>query len=374
MDKPVVGTLLDAYRFPHFSLPGYYVVCFGVLPSGISIELPVERSKDAVDSVLGSIDFKQFEFEPSYKNWITGDFQDAKPSDDYVYEYLFKSETGRMLIHMWFRDNTLVLEFFYDIRLAEAERWLLETNHLLRSTFGIPETPKFKVLVHQDGIFSTENVSTANFESVSIEELYNDDFTEIDATIVNAITRKQSGMVLLHGEPVTGKTTYINHLISKFKDREFIFVQNDFVRDLLKPAFISFLLHNKNSILIIEDAEKVVASRDSGNEDSVVSTILQLTDGLFSDFLNIKIICTFNTDIERIDKALLRKGRMIAKYHFLPLTAEKTAALARKLGREHVSGSLTLAEIFQFDQKDFKEPGKKPIGFVQARGTTETPS
>jgi ATP-dependent 26S proteasome regulatory subunit len=141
-------------------------------------------------------------------------------------------------------------------------------------------------------------------------------------------------------------------------------VQNDFVRDLLKPAFISFLLNNKNSILVIEDAEKVVASRENGGEDSVVSTILQLTDGLFSDFLNIKIICTFNTDIDRIDKALLRKGRMIARYHFLPLSAEKTAALAKKLGHDDVTESLTLAEIFQFEQTDFKDPAKKSIGFI----------
>lgn len=363
MEKPVVGTLLDAYRSNRFSLPGYYVVSFGILPSGISLELPIERSKEAVDSILKRIDLEKFAFEPCYKHWITDDFQDAKLSDDYVYEYLFKSESSRMLIYMWFRDNTLGLDFLYDVNLPEAERWLLETNHMLRSTFGIPETPKFKVLVHQDGVFSTENVSTANFESVRIEELYNDDFLEIDSIILQAMTKKASGIVLLHGEPGTGKTTYIKHLISKFKDHEFIFVQNDFVKDLLKPAFISFLLNNKNSILIIEDAEKVVASRDSSNEDSVVSTILQLTDGLFSDFLNIKIICTFNTDIDRIDKALLRKGRMIAKYHFMPLTAEKTAALARKLGRENVTGSLTLAEIFQFEKRDFKEPAKKPIGF-----------
>ena len=365
MEKPVVGTLLDAYRISHFSLPSYYVLTFGVVPSGISIELPIERSREAVDSILKCIDFERFEFEPCYKNWITVDFQGAQLDDDYVYEYLFKSQSGRMLIHMWFGDNKLSINFFYDASLPETERWLLETNHRLRSTFGIPETPKFKVLVYQEGVFSTENVSTANFESVSIQELYNDDFAEIDGIILDAMGKKQSGIVLLHGDPGTGKTTYIKHLISKFKDREFIFVQNDFVKDLLKPAFVSFLLNNKNSILIIEDAEKVVAARDHFSEDSVVSTILQLTDGLFSDFLNIKIVCTFNTDIDRIDKALLRKGRMIAKYHFLPLTAEKTAALAKKLGREDVTGSRTLAEIFQFEKHDFKEPSKKPIGFVQ---------
>ncbi len=364
MDKPVVGTLLDVYRVGHFSLQGYYVHCFGTLPSGISVELPIEPSKEAVESILATIDFTRYAFEPCFKSWITGDFQDAKPADDYAYEHLFKSEAGRMLIHLWFRGNVLWIDFLYDVTQADAERWLLETNHLLRSTFGIPQTPKFKVLVYHDGVFGSENVSTANFESVSLQEYYNDDFLEVDSIIVESMAKKGSGMVLLHGDPGTGKTTYIKHLISKFKDREFIFVQNDFVRDLLKPGFISFLLNNKNSILIIEDAEKVVASRDNISEDSVVSTILQLTDGLFSDFLNIKIICTFNTDIDRIDKALLRKGRLIAKYRFLPLTPEKTAALAKKLGRDDIAGSLTLADIFQFDKRDFKETAGKRLGFV----------
>jgi ATP-dependent 26S proteasome regulatory subunit len=96
----------------------------------------------------------------------------------------------------------------------------------------------------------------------------------------------------------------------------------------------------------------------------VVSTLLQLTDGLFSDFLNIKIICTFNTNLDRIDKALLRKGRMIAKYNFTPLSPEKTAALAKKLGHEHVSGSMTLADIFSYDHQAFNKPTKRSIGFA----------
>ena len=364
MDKSVSSALLEVYRPSHFSVLGYYVHCFGTLASGVGTELPVEPSKEAVDAVVNSIDFARFGFEPVFKGWSTEDSQGAKLTDDYVSEQLFKSEAGRMVVRMMFRGNILFIDFLYDLNVPEAEQWVLETNHLLRSKFGIPESPKFKVLVHQDGVFGTDDVTTADFESVSIQELYNDDFAEIDSVIVDAMAHKGSGMVLLHGDPGTGKTTYIKHLIARFKDREFIFVQNDFVTELLKPGFISFLLHNKDSTLIIEDAEKVVASRDSFGEDSVVSTILQLTDGLFSDFLNIKIICTFNTDIDRIDKALLRKGRMIAKYHFRPLTAEKTAALAKKLGRDDVSGSLTLAEIFQFDKRDFKDPAKR-LGFLQ---------
>ena len=189
--------------------------------------------------------------------------------------------------------------------------------------------PGFKVLIAGDGGFYTDDVNTVDFQSVDISELYNDDFAEIDDIISQSLHKTESGMILLHGDPGTGKTTYIKHLICKFLDKDFIFIQDDFVKDLLKPSFVSFLLQNKNAILIIEDAEKVVVTRENAMNDSVVSTILQLTDGLFSDYLNIKIICTFNTNIERIDKALLRKGRMIAKYKFVPLSPIKTAALAK---------------------------------------------
>jgi hypothetical protein len=313
---------------------------------------------------LESLDLGGRGFALVFKNWITDSFQNTKQSEDYAIEYMFRSQQEHILIYLDFHEYSLDIDFLYDIDDPESEKWLLETNHRLRSKFGSPKLPKFKVLVFQEGIFSTEDVNTGDFKSIEIRDLYNDDFLEIDSIVTASLPKKESGIILLHGEPGTGKTTYIKHLICKFKDKEFIFVQNDFVKDLLKPSFISFLLQNKNSVLIIEDAEKVVTARDQSSDDSVVSTILQLTDGLFSDFLNIKIICTFNTELDRIDKALLRKGRMIAKYHFKRLSPEKTATLAKKLGYESLTGSLTLADIFEHDRQDFNKSVKKNIGFV----------
>jgi len=257
------------------------------------------------------------------------------------------------------------LTFAYDITDTASEAWLLEVSRILQNTYRAVDKPKFRVLIAQDGMFSTEEVETNEFDSIIIKELYNDDFTEVDELISASMNKKESGMILLHGEPGTGKTTYIKHLISKFKGKRFIFIQNDFVRELLKPSFIAFLLQNKDAILIIEDAEKVVVARENSSDESVVSTLLQLTDGLFSDFLNIKIISTFNTNLDRIDKALLRKGRMIAKYNFTPLSAEKTAALAKKLGHDDITGSLTLADIFGYDKQNFSNSTKKGIGFAQ---------
>ena len=56
---------------------------------------------------------------------------------------------------------------------------------------------------------------------------------------------------------------------------------------------------------------------------------------------------------------------MIAKYKFTPLSAEKTAQLAQKLGHENVTGSLTLADIFELDKRAFDNTARKGIGFSQ---------
>ena len=89
---------------------------------------------------------------------------------------------------------------------------------------------------------------------------------------------------------------------------------------------------NTGSVLIIEDAGELLTKRD-GPGGNAVSTLLKLSDGLLSDGFQIRIICTFNTDLTRIDKALLRKGHLIASYHFGPLAQPKSQTLVTALGQ-----------------------------------------
>ena len=81
--------------------------------------------------------------------------------------------------------------------------------------------------------------------------------------------------------------------------------------------------------------------------------------------LNIQIICSFNTDISKVDSALMRKGRMIAKYEFKELEVNKAQALSNKLSfKTIISKPMTLTEIYNQEEMSFVEKNERvAIGF-----------
>ncbi len=355
-----IDKAFDSYA--DFSRDIYYSLVFGSLPSSLELKINLDDNRENMETILSLFDFSLLEMEIIFKNWKTEDYKNTKLSDDFVYEYMFKSKVKNLMVWISLEHKELYIDFLYEGKDSELEEWVIQTNHAIRVGFGEMETPSFKVLTKNDTRFVAEKVNTNNFDIHDIELLYNDDFKKVNEIIVESISENKSGLILLHGKPGTGKTSYIKNLISKFNKKSFIFIQNDFIQELLKPQFVSFLLKNKNCILIIEDAEKVVMQRES-SESSVVSTILQLTDGLFSDYLNIKVICTFNTELRNIDKALLRKGRMLARYEFGDLSIEKTNKLLASLGHPEMHKEMSLSSIFKFKDMEFEKESTKKIGF-----------
>ncbi|MCB0631174.1 MAG: AAA family ATPase [Saprospiraceae bacterium] len=358
-----MAELIQAYdSYNEFERDAYFVISFDTIPSRLRMEAPLKANKGHMEKVLELLKFEQQGLEIVFKHWTTDDSNNADHSKDYPYEYLYKSRGKHLLVWLTLQHGELEVEFLYDQADTELEAWVIHTNHQLRTTFGISQAPVFKVLSRDKHSFFTEDVRTDHFNQ-DVSRYYNDDFREVDEIILKSLSTDKAGLILLHGTPGTGKTSYIKSLITRFEEKSFIFIQNEFVNELLHPEFISFMLKHRNAILIIEDAEKVLTSREGVNENSVVSTILQLTDGLFSDYLNIKIICTFNTSINRIDKALLRKGRMIAYYEFKPLSSRKANELMLGLGLETMGEEMTLADIFNYQDKGFRQENHRQIGF-----------
>lgn len=128
-------------------------------------------------------------------------------------------------------------------------------------------------------------------------------------------------------------------------------------KNISKPEFLAFLLTKPNSILIIEDAENIIRDRNEITFDAsqAVANLLNLSDGLLGDAMHMQIIATFNCDLGTIDKALLRKGRLIVHHEFGKLEVNNAKILSEKLGfgMEHISIPMTLAEIY--NQKDENE-------------------
>ena len=195
-------------------------------------------------------------------------------------------------------------------------------------------------------------------------DLYcNDDFKMIDALIRERLAKENDkGIVLLHGLPGTGKTTYLRYLIGNLK-KKVMFVSPSVAGNLMNPEFMDLLLDNPNAVLVIEDAENIIMDRKYSSHSSV-SNLLNISDGLLSDCLNVQIICTFNSNIGLVDNALLRKGRLIARYEFEKLNIEKAIALSNHLGLKNVvKRPMTLAEITN-PEDNYQEPTKTSvIGF-----------
>jgi SpoVK/Ycf46/Vps4 family AAA+-type ATPase len=111
-------------------------------------------------------------------------------------------------------------------------------------------------------------------------------------------------------------------------------------------------MQHPNSILIIEDAENIIRDRQQENfvSNQAVANLLNLSDGLLGDAMHQQIICTFNCDVQGIDPALLREGRLVIEHKFDKLSAEHARRLCVELGIpdnvKDIHESTSLAEIY----------------------------
>lgn len=210
---------------------------------------------------------------------------------------------------------------------------------------------------------ATTSLTLKNQDNMDVSLNYNDDLDY--ARITEILKEERSSLMILHGEPGTGKTTLLRKLITDNKDLNFYWLDSKLLQLSTSKAFFDFILEHKDAIYVLEDCEHLLRDREEG-QNGLLATVLNMSDGMLGDSLNVKFICTFNADLDKIDPALLRKGRLRLKYEFKKLKVDKVKALSEHLGIEMPEvKEMALCDVYNFIEENGATPKKEraKIGF-----------
>lgn len=166
-------------------------------------------------------------------------------------------------------------------------------------------------------------------------------------------SESSSNVLILIGPPGTGKTSFIRGLIRHTQLEAW--VTYDAKIQTSEQLYTNFMTersqNEKGKVLIMEDADEMLAAREDGNK--MMSRILGVSDGLISLNSRKLIFSTNIPSISHIDDALLRPGRCFAAVQFRSLNVEESNIVLKTMGYDKRidSGNHTLSSILNSQYK-----------------------
>lgn len=176
--------------------------------------------------------------------------------------------------------------------------------------------------------------------------------------------KASASMLLLLGDPGTGKTSFIREMIFRKNLNTLITYDHNLISD--DTFFMDFLDSSIYDILILEDSDEILRARDL-DKNPDISKYLNATDGLIKPKGKKIIFSTNIEDISEIDSAIKRPGRTYDIIKFRELYSDEISAICEEEGlsaeMDNPHGKMTLAELYNPKTDTTEEIEGKKFGF-----------
>jgi len=103
-------------------------------------------------------------------------------------------------------------------------------------------------------------------------------------------------------------------MLLEVPDAMFVLISPEMITSLGGPELLPLLMQYRGSstgpiILILEDADKCLVSRDENNMNAI-QALLNLGDGILGSMLDLRIVATTNAAELHLEEAIMRPGRL----------------------------------------------------------------
>lgn len=165
---------------------------------------------------------------------------------------------------------------------------------------------------------------------------YADEVAQAYHDVVESLRDKEPAgrLVLIDGPPGSGKTYFTRSLIGCVPNTMFILVIPSMVAQIGGPNMVPLLLDLKRNydsiVFVLEDADEALAERGSDNM-ALVSSMLNMTSGTMGDIFKLRVIATTNKQVEGLEQAMLRTGRLQRRISIGELTPKQAEQVYRRL-------------------------------------------
>lgn len=217
----------------------------------------------------------------------------------------------------------------------------------------------FSVITIANGALGTRtiDVKPALRNDADVELHYGANFIRWQTGFISQLKSRSCGVTILRGEPGTGKTSFLKYLTKKLRrTHRFYYLPLPAFPWLSNPAAVDFWLNENmiygkfRKVVILEDAESLLMQRGADNKDAVTD-LLNVSDGFLGDVLRMHIICTINCNVDRIDPALMRPGRLVTIREFIRLSPVDASTLAKAKDLPYdFEREYSLAELYNDEQ------------------------